>query len=146
MTGRAVIDVTADGNQRPVAVGESFQMAEDGILDTRDLFSLLANDRDPEGTNLTLTIVSDPENGLIESFPGGHVRYIPNRDFNGEELIEYAVSDGELSSSSVALRINVTPINDAPLAQADVYGLAIGQDELTVAAAAGVLALSLIHI
>src|SRR5690606_30175334 len=56
--GRAIIDVTANGNQRPVATGEAFAIAEDSVLDTRSLESLLANDVDPEGQPLSLAILS----------------------------------------------------------------------------------------
>ncbi len=136
--GRAVIDVTQSPNQRPVAVGEQFLLPEDTVLDTRDLDSLLANDFDPEGQPLTLHILTAPSLGVLEQFDGGHVRYTPARDSHGSFVIEYEVSDGELSSLPVQVEITLQPVNDPPTANADVYVVPDGAD-LTVAAAQGVL-------
>ena len=77
--GRAVIDVTPAPNQRPLAIGEVFAIAEDSVLDTRVLESLFANDHDPEGMPLTLVMPTPPPAGTLEVFPDGHIRYVPER-------------------------------------------------------------------
>ena len=119
--GRAIVDVTAAANQRPLAIGEVFAIAEDSVLDTRSLESLLANDRDPEGTPLSLVVLAPPTTGALEVLPEGHIRYVPARDAVGDIVIAYAVTDGVLESAPVEVRITLLPINDPPEAQADLY-------------------------
>ena len=138
--GRAIIDVTASGNQRPLAVGEVFVIAEDSVLDTRSLESLLANDRDPEGQPLSLVILAQPAVGTLETFPGGHIRYVPARNAVGDVTIPYAVSDGELESLPVDLRITLLPVDDPPEAQPDLYVVPELTTLFSVDAARGVLA------
>jgi large repetitive protein len=138
--GRAIIDVTASGNQRPIAVGEVFAIAEDSVLDTRSLESLLANDVDPEGQPLSLVILSPPASGTLETFPEGHIRYVPERDAVGDVILSYAVSDGELQSAAVEVRITLLPVDDPPDAQPDLYFVPEEATELVVDATQGVLA------
>lgn len=136
--GRAIIDVTRSANQRPRAVGETFAIPEDSVLDTRVLDSLLANDSDPDGQPLTLIVLSPPAAGQIELMPGGHLRYVPPRDYAGTVSLHYTVSDGELEATPVRADIVLLPLNDPPSANPDVYAIAAGQ-ALTVSSAAGVL-------
>lgn len=138
--GRAAIDVTPLANQRPVAVGEVFAIAEDSVLDTRVLESLLANDHDPEGAPLTLVMPDPPATGVLERLPGGHVRYVPARDEVGDVVIAYAVSDGVLESAPVEVRITLLPVPDPPEAQSDLYVLAAGASALMISVESGVLA------
>lgn len=138
--GRVIIDVTQAANLRPVAVGESFLLPEDTVLDTRLIESLLANDYDPEGQPLTLVLHGAPALGTLEDLGEGHIRYTPLRDFVGEVRIDYSVSDGELSSLPVQVAISYTPINDPPVAQPDLYAVPDHLASLSVAAADGVLA------
>ena len=138
--GRAIIDVTASGNQRPLAIGEVFAIAEDSVLDTRSLESLLANDRDPEGQPLSLMILAQPATGTLETFAEGHIRYVPKRNAVGDVTIPYVVSDGELESLPVDVRITLLPIDDPPEAQPDLYLVPEIASVLTVTATDGVLA------
>lgn len=138
--GRAVIDVTAAPNQRPTAIGEVFAIAEDTLLDTRTLESLLANDTDPEHQALSLVILSQPGSGQLEVLSGGHIRFTPARDSTGTVRIDYTVSDGELQAIPVQVEIVLLPHNDAPSATSDLYSLPLEQALLTVTAESGTLA------
>lgn len=138
--GRAIIDVTSNGNQRPIAIGEAFAIAEDSVLDTRSLQSLLANDVDPEGQPLSLVILSPPASGTLETFPEGHIHYVPARNAVGDVVLSYAVSDGELQSTAVEVRITLLPVDDPPEAQADLYFFPEFATDLVVDASHGVLA------
>jgi len=121
--GRVAIDVTVTANQRPIAVGEVFAIPEDSVLDTRTLESLLANDRDPEGQPLTLRSVTPPTAGTLDVLDGGNIRYVPARDATGDVSIGYTVSDGVLESAPVEVRITLLPVNDAPVAQPDLFSM-----------------------
>jgi len=136
--GRVAIDITALSNQRPLAVGESFVIPEDSILDTTSLESLLANDRDPEGQPLTLRITEQPIRGTLTALASGHIRYQPVRNDFGSLSFEYVVNDGVLDSLPVRVQIQITAMNDAPIAASDVYNLPTGAP-LVVIAAQGVL-------
>lgn len=138
--GRAIIDVTQAPNQRPVAIGETFAIPEDTLLDTRQLQSLLANDVDADGQVLSLVMLTQPPRGTLEVFPGGHILYTPVRDDHGSMVFDYTVSDGELQAEPVQVQIQLLPQPDAPQAQPDLYSLAASEASLSVDAATGVLA------
>jgi Bacterial Ig domain len=136
--GRVAIDITALVNQRPIAIGESFVIPEDSVLDTLQLDSLLANDRDPEGQPLTLRITEPPPRGVLTTMASGHIRYQPARDDVGSVSFEYVANDGVLDSLPVRVQIQISPVNDAPVATSDVYNLP-SSGPLTVSALQGVL-------
>ncbi|MBD8525505.1 Ig-like domain-containing protein [Pseudomarimonas arenosa] len=137
--GRVAIDVTRGSNVRPQAQGERYSLAEDTVFDSRSFSSLLSNDSDPEGVALSLVPIEEPNQGLTEWLPNGHVRYTPVRDQWQPVEIRYAVSDGEMQSDSVALRIEYLPQNDPPQAVADLYYLPPGLNKLEAAVERGVL-------
>ena len=138
--GRVAIDVTRSQNQRPVAIGEVYVLAEDTVFDSSAFDSLLANDYDPDSQPLTLEILSAPAQGTLESLGGGHVRYAPARDQTGEAIVSYAVNDGELQSLPAELSLTLQPLPDAPIATPDSYALPRNQAVLLVNAALGVIA------
>jgi hypothetical protein len=137
--GRVAIDITAQPNQRPLAIGESFVIPEDSVLDTRLLESLLANDLDPEGQPLSLRVTMQPARGTLVTLPGGHITYTPPRDDVGSVNFEYVVNDGVLDSLPVQVAIQITALNDAPVAAGDAYNLP-ATGALEVNAGQGVLA------
>ncbi|MGP0205250.1 cadherin-like domain-containing protein, partial [Pseudomonas sp. NCHU5216] len=46
----------------------------------------------------------------------GRFTYTPDPDWNGTDGFTYRVTDGELVSAPASITLNVTPVNDAPLA------------------------------
>jgi hypothetical protein len=137
--GRVVIDVGSPGNLRPIAMGESYELPEDTVFDTRSLASLLANDVDPEGAPLTLRLVDVPGIGQTTSLEAGHLLHQPSRDFFGDLEFVYVVNDGELDSLPATLRLRFMAMPDPPRAQPDAYALG-GANALTVPREQGVLA------
>lgn len=138
--GRVVIDVGSPGNLRPIAMGESYELPEDTVFDTRSLASLLANDVDPEGAPLTLRLVDVPGIGQTTSLDAGHLLHQPSRDFYGDLEFVYVVNDGELDSLPATLRLRYMAMPaDTPKAQPDAYALG-GANALTVPREQGVLA------
>jgi hypothetical protein len=64
-------------------------------------------------------IVDQPANGSVElDAETGQLRYTPNQDYNGPDSFTYEVTDGELTDTAT-VSIEVTPVNDAPVAVAD---------------------------
>jgi VCBS repeat-containing protein len=133
--------VNDDGvaNRAPVATADSFTVAEDGTLAPNAAGGLLANDSDPDGNALTASLITGPANGTLTLNADGSFNYQPKANFFGTDSFTYRAGDGSATSEPVTVTINVTPVNDAPVAAADSYQ--VNEDgTLTVQAPAGVLA------
>ncbi len=74
---------------------------------------------------ITIVEVTSPnQGGTVEiSADGSHLRYRPAPDFWGQESFVYRVNNGETANVMVLVK----PINDAPVAVADLYELEHGQ-------------------
>jgi len=125
-------------NGAPVAVGNDYQVNENGTLVIDAAGGVLANDSDPDGDPMTAQVVMGPRNGALTFAADGSFIYTPNPGFSGTDSFVYAVSDGsETSQATVTLTVNA--VNEAPIGQADSYAMVVG-GALVVDAAHGVLA------
>jgi VCBS repeat-containing protein len=112
---------------------------EDGSLSVTAANGVLANDTDPDGDPLTAAVVQGPANGALTLNADGSFAYVPKANFSGTDSFTYRANDGSANSAPTTVTINVTPVNDAPVAVANSY--ALNEDgTLNVAAASGVLA------
>ena len=117
-------------NDAPTANAQSVSTPEDSQL----AITLSGNDID--GDSLSYIIVDGPANGtLIGS--GANRTYTPDANFNGGDSFTFKVNDGQVDSPVVTVSIDVTAVNDAPVATADSYSL--DQDTTLSVAAPGVL-------
>ncbi|MEP4290868.1 MAG: tandem-95 repeat protein, partial [Rhizobiaceae bacterium] len=78
---------------------------------------VLAAAYDPEGDALSISAAS-AGNGTVSISSSGQLDYTPNPDFNGADVISYTINDGNGNSSFGAVTVNVTPVNDDPVAGA----------------------------
>lgn len=124
-TATVRIKVSIGNNQVPVATADVATLAED----TDVLVDVLANDSDPDGHPLTISDITGAANGraVVE---GGKIRYTPNADFSGEEVLTYTINDGLGGITSTTLTLSVTPLNDAPVAVNDEFTIDEGQNIL----------------
>jgi VCBS repeat-containing protein len=99
---------------------------------------VLGNDSDPDGEPLTAALVTGPTSGNLTFNADGSFVYTPAPDFYGVVTFTYRANDGSLNSTPATVTINVTPVNDPPIAADDRY-LVLEDTPLTVAAP-GVLA------
>jgi VCBS repeat-containing protein len=133
------IEVIEATNRAPVPAPDEYSIAEDGILSIAADLGLLANDTDPDGETLVVTVESQPSHGTLTIQSDGSFTYTPAGDFNGFDQFRYRVSDGTVTSDPVSVTIRVTPQNDAPIAITDQYG--VNEDgSLNVPIATGLLA------
>jgi VCBS repeat-containing protein len=133
----ATVTITVNGTpDAPIAVADSYTVAEDS---TNNIFVVLANDNDPDGDPLTVSLLNGVAHGSLTLNADGSFTYTPNANFYGSDIFSYQLSDGTgLISDPVFVSIAVTAVNDAPLAVADNYSMAKGTT-LNIPAA-GVLA------
>ena len=104
-----------DVNVPPVAVNDGATTAED----TPVTLSVLTNDSDPEGQPLTVTAVSSPAHGSSQVTGRRHDSEVhANANYNGPDSFTYTVSDGTMTSTAT-VSINVTAVNDLPVATND---------------------------
>jgi hypothetical protein len=90
-------------NQPPVAVNDTATATADGAV----TIDVLANDTDPDGDLLTLTIVTPPANGTAV-VDNGQIIYTPNAGFVGSDSFTYSITDGKGGSAiaTVSLTVN----------------------------------------
>jgi YD repeat-containing protein len=98
-------------NTPPVAQPQRLTTPEDVAL------PLQLQGSDVDGQALSFTVLSAPAHGRLEG-TAPNLTYVPDADFNGEDAFEFSVFDGIDESEPARIEILVTPINDAPIAQA----------------------------
>ena len=116
------------------AVDDVYDVIEDTALNA---VSVLAND--VMLTNATVALVSSPSNGTINLNSDGTFTYTPNDNYSGTDGFTYSASTGDGNSYPAQVTLNISFVNDAPMAAVDgPYTNTTGTD-ITVSASAGVL-------
>lgn len=122
----AVTVVVQELNDAPVAVELQRSTEEDVDLVMSGASITTGLSRGPNESAQTLTItnarLTTPGAGTVTLQPNGDILFDPADNFFGEAVVEYTVTDNgtnrgvlaPLTSTSV-IRINVTPVNDAPV-------------------------------
>ena len=92
-------------------------VAHDGDVTTQEdkPATLTLSGEDPDGNKLTYSIVTSPTNGTLSGTEPNLV-YTPYTNFNGSDSFSFKVNDGKLSSQPAMISINVTPVDDWPIA------------------------------
>ena len=104
-------------NDAPTADAQSVSTDEDTAL------PITLTGSDPEGSNLSFQVESQPTNGAV-SGTAPNVTYTPNADYNGSDSFTFTVNDGQLTSGAATVSITVNPVNDAPVANDDTASVA----------------------
>ncbi len=112
------------GNLDPVADQPPVPADDDAFTrpGTPITIAVLANDRDPDGDQLTVTEVTPPANGTAALNPDGTVTYTPAAGYLGADSFTYTVSDGrgETATATVIITVSEGPLpNQPPVAAAD---------------------------
>ncbi len=97
-------------NAAPTANPVSATVAED----VSTAITLLGADSD--GDSLTYTIIQ-PANGSV-SILNNVATYTSSLNYNGADSFTYRVNDGTVDSADATVNVTVTPVNDAPRADA----------------------------
>ncbi|MEP0940453.1 MAG: Ig-like domain-containing protein [Rhizobiaceae bacterium] len=132
-------------NDAPVAAADAATTAEDTPLIVNAASGVLSNDHDGDGSGLgvgvtvtTFTVDGTPyaanatanlTQGDLTLNDDGSYSFVPAANFNGSvPQVTYTVSDGGLTDTAT-LDINVTPVNDQPVASDDAY--TVNEDSVT---------------
>ncbi|WP_295129274.1 Ig-like domain-containing protein [uncultured Chitinophaga sp.] len=118
-TGHIVL-IIQSRNDAPVALGDVYSMDEDGLLNMDAANGVLKNDTDPDGEALTSVIVNT-SNGALTLNTNGSFAFRPNLNFNGVDSFTYRACDVAGVCDTAIVKINVAPVNDAPIAVDDAF-------------------------
>ncbi|MCF6439561.1 tandem-95 repeat protein [Pseudoalteromonas luteoviolacea] len=109
-------------NDRPVVGNDTLAMTEDEVA----TLNILANDSDVEdqGFNAANVMLEDKGTGAgvydmadVAVLADGTLELTPKQDANGRFSFTYTLVDSEqLSSESATVTVDITPVNDAPVA------------------------------
>ncbi len=127
-TATVTINVTPV-NDPPVAANRTAAAVEDTVLTVNATTITAGLTKGPGEDAQTLTITNavnqTPNSGTI-AVVGGNIEYTPAANFNGQVLVLYTVTDNGVNnttpaplSATATLTINVSAVNDAPIATAD---------------------------
>lgn len=100
----------------PKAQQLAFTVAEDSVLEERAPTGGFKG-TDADGDALEYVIVDAPGHGQITLEGGADFRYVPDPDFHGQDTFTYRAFDGALHSPKATVTVNVTPVNDPPVAK-----------------------------
>ncbi|PYK07919.1 MAG: adhesin, partial [Verrucomicrobia bacterium] len=98
-------------NDAPVANSDSVATNED----TAQAIVLTGSDIDRD--SLSFSIASGAAHGTL-SGTAPNLTYTPNANFNGSDSFQFKVNDGTTNSANATVSINVSPVNDPPVADA----------------------------
>jgi len=128
-------------NDNPIAVDDVYNTNEDQALVVNTYSAgLLPNDSDVDSLILLTDLAAggDPLNGTVSVNLNGTFTYTPNANFAGVDTFTYRVRDLLGGSDTATVTINVSSINDGPVAVNDSYSL--GEDTQLDVILPGVLA------
>ncbi|MDF4405405.1 tandem-95 repeat protein, partial [Vibrio parahaemolyticus] len=90
------------------------------VEDTPTIIKVLGNDTfEGDGKVVSLDTNNGPANGTVSINPDGSVTYTPNDNYVGKDTFTYIVTSGGVSESTT-VNVDVTPVNDAPVAKDDI--------------------------
>jgi len=98
-------------NLAPVANDQSVSLAED--VPTAIVLTATDANADP----LTFIIVSPPAHGSVTG-TGSNVTYSPSLNYTGSDQFTFKANDGTTDSNTATVSLSITPVNDAPVANA----------------------------
>jgi len=122
-TGTVNVNVAAV-NDAPVAGADTVNATEDTPL-VLAAATLLGNDTDADNDSLTITSVQGATHGTV-ALSSGNVVFTPAANYNGPASFTYTASDGHGGTTTGTVNVNVTAVNDAPVAGNDSVAVAAG--------------------
>lgn len=104
-----VLIVVNNPNTPPVADDQSLSTPEDTSVE------ITLTGTDADGDPLTASVATAPAHGTLSYDP---FTYTPAANYHGPDSFTFIVNDGQEDSDPATVSITVTPVNDAPVADA----------------------------
>ncbi len=125
-TGTVTVTITSDNNA-PIATDDIINQSYSDQIPDEIIIDATANDNDPDGDQLNLTIVTGPTTGSAEVTDGQIYFYPANNTSN--ETITYSICDNSLPvyCDTATVTINLTNTNEAPIAADDTVNILYDQ-------------------
>ena len=117
-TGSVTVAVSAV-NDSPITVNDTYSTSEDMVLTIPAAAGLLTNDLDVDNASLTAVLVASPSRGTLTLNANGSFTYTPTLNLHGPDSFTYRARDGTVNGNLGTVTINVTPVNDVPVAGND---------------------------
>ncbi|MEW6474748.1 MAG: cadherin-like domain-containing protein [Actinomycetota bacterium] len=115
--------VAMNTGEAPVAVDDVLEISEDGT----GSIDVLANDRDPDGSSLSIQSLSASVKGATLSAAGGTVTYTPVPNSNGTDSFTYTVADSQGNTAVGTVTVRIKAIDDLPAPVEDTITVPLGQ-------------------
>ena len=118
-----------------VVYDRALTISEIDKLSSTSFASVLANDREVDGQDMTADQILDVTNGDITFNDNGTFIYTPDPEFFGYDSLTYIASDGALLSETTYVLITIIEVDDVPVALPDTFEidedslLSVGVDE-----------------
>ncbi|MEO0991425.1 MAG: Ig-like domain-containing protein, partial [Pseudomonadota bacterium] len=123
-------DTFDEGNLAPSIVPEAADIQLTGMEDAAGADAITGVFSQVSG--VTIAVVNAPANGTVQVGTDGTFVYLPDQDFFGTDTFTYSITSPSGQTSTGTVTIDVTPVNDQPVAQNEVVtleedGSALGQ-------------------
>jgi Bacterial Ig domain/Fibronectin type III domain len=103
-TATATVSLTVTPvNDAPLAAADTATTPKS----TPVTIAVLANDRDPDGDPLTISVFTQGAHGTVTS-NGSTLTYTPVKDYTGTDAFSYTVRDSKGSTASAAVSVTIT--------------------------------------
>ncbi|MEX1378355.1 MAG: Ig-like domain-containing protein, partial [Eubacteriales bacterium] len=117
---QADVTVTIDPvNDVPVFNRYNTTLSEDTSISYSASTLIFDPDIASAGDLITLIVVTEPTRGTLEIDTNNKVTYTPDANFNGDDAFTIEAEDSLGESSTETFRMNVTQVNDKPVAKGE---------------------------
>jgi hypothetical protein len=99
-------------NHAPVAVDDTYEVAEDDVL-TVSTPGVLGNDSNGGSGSLTAVLLSGPAHGSVDLNGNGSFTYTPEDNYSGPDSFTYKANNGTSDSNVATVHIDVLEISGA---------------------------------
>jgi len=117
------VAVGEPADHQPVAVADTFSGAEDTAITG----TLAGNDTPSADGGNIWTLTSGAAHGTVVVNADGSFSYVPASHYSGPDAFTYTITDADGSTSTAQVTLQVTPVNQAPVAQDDSGAASFGQ-------------------